>query len=193
METMNTDDEAQQNHDLRSEPMAELAQHFTATYRKERERVSRLVRRLGVPSADVEDAVQDVFLALHSRFHQLDRGAGLHLWLAAAALRVCSNRRRGVLRLRASLQLDREFHVEDIVDSRQIQPDERSADNERRRLLARAIARLDVNRRRVFVLAELEEHTAEEIAKLTCVSRNTVSSRLRIARQRVANTLRGVD
>jgi RNA polymerase sigma-70 factor, ECF subfamily len=189
---MNTE-QAQLNHELRSEPLAELALHFTATYRKERARVSRLVRRLGVPSDDVEDAVQDVFLALHSRFHQLDRGAGLHLWLAAAALRVCSNRRRGSLRLSASLRLDREFQLEDIVDSRQLLPDERSADNERRRLLARAIARLDVNRRRVFVLAELEEHTAEEIAKLTCVSRNTVSSRLRIARQRVADALRGVD
>jgi len=186
--------EPQHNHGLRtSEPMAELALQFTATYRKERGRVSRLVRRLGVPPADVEDAVQDVFLALHSRFHQLDRGAGLHLWLAAAALRVCSNRRRSVLRRSAGLRLNRELPVEEIVDSRQILPDERSADNERCRLLARAIARLDESRRQVFVLAELEERTAEEIAKLTCVSRNTVSSRLRIARQRVANTLRGVD
>lgn len=173
--------------------MAELASHFTATYRKEQARVSRLVRRLGVPPADVEDAVQDVFLALHSRFHQLDRSAGLHLWLAAAALRVCSNRRRGVLRQSVSLRLDRELDVEDIVDSRQILPDERTADNQRRRLLAQAIALLDANRQRVYVLAELEERTAEEVAQLTGASRNTVSSRLRIARQRVANTLRGVD
>ncbi|HYQ44281.1 MAG TPA: sigma-70 family RNA polymerase sigma factor [Polyangiaceae bacterium] len=187
-------DDRQPDRGLRAgEPIAELALHFTATYRKERGRVLSLVRRLGVPSADIEDAVQDVFMALHARFHQLDRGAGLHLWLAAAALRVCSNRRRSVLRRSANLRLDGELQVEDVVDSRQMLPDERSADNERRRLLARAIGRLDANRQQVFVLAELEEHTAEEIAKLTCVSRNTVSSRLRIARQRVASTLRGFD
>jgi len=187
-------DEPQQDRGLGiSEPLADLALHFTVTYRKERGRVLSLVRRLGVPSADVEDAVQDVFMALHSRFHQLDRGAGLHLWLAAAALRVCSNRRRSVLRRSTNLRLDGELQIEEIVDSRQILPDERSSDNERRRLLAGAIARLDTNRQQVFVLAELEECTAEEIAKLTRVSRNTVSSRLRIARQRVASTLRSVD
>jgi RNA polymerase sigma-70 factor, ECF subfamily len=187
-------DEPQQNLGLlANDSPAELTLRFTATYRKERGRVANLVRRLGVPAADVEDAVQDVFLALHSRFHQLDRGAGLHHWLAAAALRVCSNRRRSIVRRSARLRLDGGLCVENIVDSRQLLPDERSADNERRRLLTRAIARLDANRRQVFVLAELEERTADEIAQLTCVSRNTVSSRLRIARQRVANTLRGGD
>src|SRR6187551_3534984 len=96
--------EPQPSHGSRkSEPLAELAPHFTATYRKERGRILSLVRRLGVPCADVEDAVQDVFLALHSRFHQLDRGPGLHFWLAAAALRVCSNRRRSIQRRGAGL------------------------------------------------------------------------------------------
>jgi len=174
-----------------NERLAELAPDFSATYRKERGRILRLVRRLGVPQGDVEDAVQDVFLALHSRFHELDHGNALHLWLVAAALRVCSNRRRSLLRRSAGLGLHRDLQVEQIVDSRQILPDERSADNERRRLLACAIGRLDSNRRQVFVLAELEERTAEEIAKITSVSRNTVSSRLRIARQRVAMALRG--
>jgi len=183
-------DEPQQRDSLRnSQSVIEAASEFTATYRKERARISSLVRRLGVPPGDVEDAVQDVFLALHSRFHQLDRGAALHLWLAAAALRVCSNRRRSVLRRSASLGFG-DCPIEEIVDSRQLLPDERSADNERRRILAGALAGLDSARRQVFVLAELEQRTAEEIAKLTGVSRNTVSSRLRIARQRVANALR---
>jgi len=190
---MNTD-EPQANHGSKaSDPLGELAPLFTATYRKERARILTLVRRLGVPASDAEDAVQDVFLALHSRFHQLDRGAGLPLWLAAAALRVCSNRRRSIVRRSARLRLDGNLHVDEIVDSRQVLPDERSLDNERRRLLAEAISRLDTNRRQVFVLAELEERTAEEIAKLTCVSRNTVSSRLRIARQRIADSLLGLE
>lgn len=184
-------DEPQRNEGLPIRAaLAELASDFTATYRKERGRISRLVRRLGVPPADVEDAVQDVFLALHSRFHELERGNALHLWLTATALRVCSNRRRSVRRRGASIGPSGDPLIEQVVDFRQTLPDEWSSNNERRRLLARAIARLDSERQQVFVLAELEERTAEEIAQLTRVSRNTVSSRLRIARRHVAKALR---
>jgi RNA polymerase sigma-70 factor (ECF subfamily) len=170
-----------------------LGLHFSKTYRKEREFVVSTVRRLGVPQADVEDAVQDVFIILHSRFDELERGAGLRLWLAAVAVRICSNRRRSLLRRNAGGRFDSDFAIEELVDQRQGLPDELSADNERRRLLWSALARLDPKKREVFVLAELEQRTANEIASLTNVSRNTVASRLRAARRRVAHSLRGAN
>lgn len=168
--------------------VAELAHHYTLTYRNERRRIAGILRRLGVPTADVEDAVQDVFLALHARFHMLERGAALPNWLVAVAVRVSSNRRRS-LRRAARHRSDVELKVDDIVDTRQVSPDDWSSDNERRRLLARALERLDNNKRQVFVMAEFEERSMEEIAKLTSSPRNTVASRLRIARKRVARTI----
>jgi RNA polymerase sigma-70 factor (ECF subfamily) len=187
---MNIDVQARNPSSSSDQPVAELAHHYTLTYRSERRRIAGILRRLGVPAADVEDAVQDVFLALHARFHLLERGAALPKWLVAVAVRVSSNRRRS-LRRAARYRSDVELKVDDIVDVRQVAPDDWSSDNERRLLLARALERLDSNKRQVFVLAEFEEHSMEEIAKLTSSSRNTVASRLRVARQRVASTIQG--
>lgn len=50
-------------------------------------------------------------------------------------------------------------------------------------LVQRLLATLDDEQRTVFVLAELEELTAPEIAEITGANVNTVSSRLRLARR----------
>jgi len=50
------------------------------------------------------------------------------------------------------------------------------------RLLHRILDRLDDDKRAVFVLAELEQMTAPEIAEALSVNLNTVYSRLRAAR-----------
>jgi len=163
---------------------------FTATYLRERRFLLNMVRRLGVPQADLEDAVQDVFVVFHSRFRQLERGPGLHFWLGAVAIRICRNRRRSSARRRIARTPESERALEELVDTTQHLPDEFSLKNEQRRLLAAAVAQLDHSKQQVFILAELEECTGKEIAALTRVSRNTVASRLRLARQRVIHALR---
>jgi RNA polymerase sigma factor (sigma-70 family) len=80
--------------------------------------------------------------------------------------------------------------LEELVDTTQRPPDESSLKNEQRRLLAAAVARLDDSKQRVFILTELEQRTGKEIAALTRVSRNTVASRLRLARHRLLDALR---
>jgi RNA polymerase sigma-70 factor (ECF subfamily) len=51
------------------------------------------------------------------------------------------------------------------------------------RLLWRLLGELDPLKREVFVLAELEEMTAPEIAEAIGIPLNTAYSRLRVARQ----------
>ena len=53
-----------------------------------------------------------------------------------------------------------------------------------RRLLLEALAALDADRRAVFVMHELDELSAPEIAETLAIPLNTVYSRLRIARER---------
>jgi RNA polymerase sigma-70 factor (ECF subfamily) len=50
------------------------------------------------------------------------------------------------------------------------------------RELDRALAMIDMGRRAVFVLHEIEEMTAPEIAEIVGIPLNTVYSRLRVAR-----------
>jgi RNA polymerase sigma-70 factor (ECF subfamily) len=171
--------------------MDEFSAQFADTYLRERRFLLNMVRRLGVPQADLEDAVQDVFVVLHLRFHQIERGAGLRLWLSGVAIRVCSNRRRSIARRRLVRPSESERALEELADTRQCPPDESSVKNQQRRLLAAAVARLDNRKQQVFILAELEQCTGKEIAARTRTSRNTVASRLRIARRQVTDALRG--
>lgn len=57
-------------------------------------------------------------------------------------------------------------------------------------LLDRLVSVLDPNKRQVFVLIELEDVPAKEVAAQLGLSVNTVHSRLRLARQRITTEVR---
>jgi len=57
------------------------------------------------------------------------------------------------------------------------------------RVLDGLLARLDEDKREVFVLAEIEQMSAAEIAEIVEANVNTVSSRLRAARQEFEKAL----
>jgi len=67
--------------------------------------------------------------------------------------------------------------------------DEHLAEREARRVLHALLAGLDDDKRAVFVLAELEQMSAPEIAEATGLKLNTVYSRLRLARAEMDKAL----
>jgi RNA polymerase sigma-70 factor, ECF subfamily len=167
----------------------DLPVRFARTYREEHDFVVSLVRRLGVPAGDVEDAVQDVFVVLHRRLHELEAGVALRYWLRSVTFRVCSNHRRK-LSVHWPRSRGEPIDPDSLHDVLHRLPDEARALSEARQALARALSRLDGEKLEVFVLTELEERTASEIAELTQTSPNTVASRLRAARKRIAHVIR---
>jgi len=152
--------------------------------------VWRNLRRLGVTAADVEDRVQEVFVVAHRRLNDYqERGHGPRAWLFQIVLRVASEWRR-----------HRRRHPED-VDGGLAQELERT-EAEQADMIARrealdqldvALASLDVDKRAVLVLHEIEEMTAPEIAESLRLPVNTVYSRLRVARQQLEDALRAQD
>jgi RNA polymerase sigma-70 factor (ECF subfamily) len=152
---------------------------FRALYDAHAAFVWRNLRRLGVADADVEDKVQEVFVVAHRRWTDfVDRGHGPRAWLFQIALRVASDARRhrrrhpvdpdgGIAQDRASIEPPQAREV---------------ARKEAINLLDRALASIDLGRRAVLVLHEIEQMTAPEIAKTLEIPLNTVYSRLRVAR-----------
>src|SRR5262245_43421898 len=67
---------------------------FEGLYQRSVDFVWRRLRRLGVGTAAVEDAVQDVFLAAHARLPSFEWSPVTRAWLAQAAAHVASNHRR---------------------------------------------------------------------------------------------------
>jgi RNA polymerase sigma-70 factor (ECF subfamily) len=142
----------------------------------------RTLRRLGVPQAQLDDAVQDVFLVVHRRLPEFD-GRSLRGWLYAIAVRVASDYRRGTAQRRTVPLPDT------LVDPR-ADPAHESEVAESVRLLHQLLGELDEPKRTVFVLGELEELSVPEMAAALGENLNTVASRLRAARERFDEAFR---
>jgi len=152
-------------------------QRFHALYREHFDFVFRNLRRLGLSAALAEDALQDVFLVALRRIAEFREGTHPKAWLFAIALRVAGNYRRGLRRRGEPLPL------EDVgVPAGQAGPFDATAEHQARRFLHEFLEALDDKRRAVFVMAELEQLTAPEIAQALSANLNTVYSWLRSAR-----------
>jgi len=138
--------------------------------------VWRTLHRLGVARSHLDDAAQDVCVVVYRRLAEFD-GRSLRGWLYAIAVRVASDYRRRPWH-RRSVPL-----TEGVVDSAP-DPGQASELGESVRLLHELLAELPDEQRVVFVLGELEQLTAPEIAKALSLNLNTVYSRQRVARAR---------
>lgn len=147
---------------------------FELVYGRHFRGIWRTLRRLGVAAAHLDDAAQDVFVVAHRRLGEFD-GRSLRGWLYGIALRVASDYRRGAAR-RESLPLEESFPTP-APD-----PAQASELSESVRVLHLLLGELAEPKRTVFVLGELEELSAPEIAEVLGVNLNTVYSRLRAAR-----------
>lgn len=151
---------------------------FSTLYVSHAAFVRSQVRRCGVPDADIDDAVQEVFCVLLRRMSEVDAQMPLHGWLMCVTSFVCRNHRRSVGRRAKWLDSQTSLDVERCsVDSPPCATPLSPA-------LEQLLARLDPHQRRVLLLTAFEERTAKEIAELLGISPNTVASRLRAARRK---------
>ncbi len=160
--------------------------NFRAMYEAHVDFVWRNLRRLGVAESDGEDRTQEVFVVAHRRFAEYtDRGHGPRAWLFQIVLRVASDARRhsrrhpevpdgGVAMDRASVEAQQTDEI---------------ARTEALSRLDSALSSIDLGRRAVLVLHEIEEMTAREIGQVLGIPLNTVYSRLRVGRMELEQAL----
>ncbi len=154
---------------------------FDDLYERHVDAVWRLLARAGVPSSDLEDAVQEVFLVAHRKLPEFRGDSQPKTWLFSIGLRVAKDARRRLARKGGTEPLDAHPRLES--DQRL---EEQTMQRQRFEQLLRLLDALDDDLREVFVLAELEELSAPEIATVTGHNVNTVYSRMRTARLRFA-------
>ncbi|MBX7082625.1 MAG: sigma-70 family RNA polymerase sigma factor [Nannocystaceae bacterium] len=155
---------------LDEDRLADLA----VVYREHHEYVARVLRYLGLEPHLVDDALQDVFLVVHRRLASFDARRSLRNWLYGIARRVASEYRRGMRRGSRPLVLvsDPSLHAAGRDDVRL----------ESAAMVEQFLTALDEDKRRVFLLTEVEGMTAPEIAEAEQLNVNTVYARLRAAR-----------
>src|SRR5450432_418158 len=146
-------------------------------YRDHAEFLWRVLRRLGVRPADVEDVCHDLFLVVHRKLPEFRHHASIRTWLYSIAVRCASDyrRRAHITRETSDIEL-----VETPVEASQLQS---VADREARAVLDEILHSLDGAKREVFVLYELEELAMVDVAEAVGCPIQTAYSRLHAARE----------
>lgn len=147
------------------------------------DRLWRVLRRYGVPEANVEDAAQEVLLVLARRLEDVSPGSE---WAFAysTARRVAADRRRMD---RARPRTEGSEPLASIADPRQSEAAARADDC---RELDALLDDLPDEQREVVVLVELVGMTMGEVAQLLGVPPGTVASRLRRGRAHLEQLVR---
>lgn len=154
---------------------------FEQVYREHFAFVFRNARRLGIPSAQVDDVVQDVFLVVHRRLPEYEPRAPMRAWLYRILFLVAVDARRRARR--AEDGVEDGAIIEGLAAPSHTEPDRRAEQADARRVLEGILSKMPEERRMTFVLAELEQLSAPEIAEAMGENVNTVYSRLRLARR----------
>jgi RNA polymerase sigma-70 factor, ECF subfamily len=149
---------------------------FSAVYDEYFKFVWRSLRRLGVPPALLDDAVQEVFLIVHRRLPDFEGRSSLKTWLFGIVLNVSQHAMRSLARhstdrLPPPVTVAERTPQDDLVRAEAMET------------LYRLLDQLPPERRSAFVMAELEEMSAAEIAEAAQLPLNTVYSRIRLARR----------
>jgi RNA polymerase sigma-70 factor (ECF subfamily) len=158
------------------------ADEFARLFAAEAPRVWRVLRRLGIAQADLEDVCQEVFLVVYQRWHEFRGDSSLRTWIYGIALRKALGHRR-----RKHVRDSRPLAHEPSTAPEQQQALESA---EQRQLLQRALDRLGDGKREVFVLYELEQLAMREVADALGLPLHTAYARLYAARAELAATLR---
>jgi RNA polymerase sigma-70 factor, ECF subfamily len=140
------------------------------------------LRRLGVAPPDLEDLTHDVFLQVQRHLGDYDASRPIRPWLFGFAFRIASQYGRRAHRRHETVGLG---GAREAVDPAAL-PDERLSAERDRRLVLDALEAIDLDRRAVFVLYEIDEVPMDEIARSLGIPVNTAYSRLRVARAEFA-------
>ncbi len=138
----------------------------------------RSLRGLGVPSANADDAAQQVFLVAAQKLELIAAGSE-RSFLFSTARGIAANARRSRARSR---EVPEEGALAEPVDGAP-DPEQEAARAQARRVLEGILEGLSDDLRSVFVLFELEGMTTMQMAELLGVPMGTVASRLRRARE----------
>lgn len=152
---------------------------FRALFHREAGYVWATLRRLGVHPSDVEDVTQEVMLRVFRLQGDYDPSRPLRPWIFGIAHRVAAEWRR-----------HRRRHPEDPTDfddrdlaSTQGDAEATVAARQAKALVERALLAVEIDRRAVFILHDLEGCPAPDIARTLEIPVNTAYSRLRLARE----------
>lgn len=150
---------------------------FRDVFERDFDYVWHALGKLGVRDADRQDVAQEVFLTAHAIWHDYDATRPARPWLFGIAYRLALRHRARAMNARERLD-----EVPEPADD--APPADVALERaERQRLVAKAIEGIELSRRAVFLLADLDGLSMPEVTVALGIPLNTGYSRLRLARE----------
>jgi len=152
---------------------------FHGLYKAEFSYVVRTLRRLGVPPSSLEDVSQDVFVAIYRHIADYDPARPLRPWLFGFAFRIASDHRKLA---RHRYEAHEPLAEGDVPADADGSPEALLEDERKRRAVLKALDAMELAKRDLVVMHDLEGMPVPEIAAMLDIPLNTAYSRLRLAR-----------
>lgn len=158
---------------------------FDELVRRHERRIFRTVQGITRNEEDSEDVLQEAFTQAYTHLHNFQGEARFSTWLTRIAInQALMNLRR---RRAGHFSIDEIAESEDAPLPREIvdwgpSPEQRFSQLELRKILEKALARLDPGKRIVFQLRDIEEISVQQTARILSLSITAVKSRLLRAR-----------
>jgi RNA polymerase sigma-70 factor, ECF subfamily len=174
----------------RPDDLQAAAVSFANLYDAHADFVWRNARRLGARPESLDDIVQDVFMVVHRKLHELNSRESLRAWLFSILVRTIQNHKRSLRRKDPHVRsgesaLDPAY----VADAPHLSPHAMAERSDAVRLVLQALQDLDADKREVFILSELEEMSVPEISEALSVNAHTIQSRVRAARKQFEQTM----
>lgn len=159
----------------------------SAIYTEHADFVWRTLQQLGVHEQDREDLLQEVFIVVHRKLSGFNGGASMTAWLFGICKHVTVAYRR---RPHHRRELADDSVPETTPSNDELSPETAAEIREKHKQLEAILNELDLDRRAVLVMFEIDELSCEAIATLLCIPLGTVYSRLHAARKEFVKALR---
>lgn len=131
---------------------------------------------------DAEDVAQETFLIAYRKLDQFERRSSFYTWLHRIAFNAAIDLQRKKKRTKNQVVNSEMMDSVDVVDMQSCSPESIVLVKETVNQVQLAMSRLDVERRNIIVLRDLQGMDYSEIASLLGIPVGTVRSRLHRAR-----------
>ena len=142
---------------------------------------------------DLDDAVQEAFLALTRSRASFRGDAGIGTWLFTAVRNACRQLLRPVARRRRVLGEEAGLDALDDLATPELGPEELAERDELVALVQQALAQVDADHREILVLRDLEGRSGPETAAALGLSIDAMKSRLHRARAALRREVMRLD
>lgn len=165
-------------------------QLYEILMRRYNQTLFRAVRSYLHDQEDVEDAMQEAYMTAFQKLTQFKGEAAFSTWLVRIGINEALQRLRRARSRNSHLDNDiLEERLNQLPDTQQMDPEERTIQMEDRRILEQAIDRLPAPYRVVYMLREVEGLSGAEAAQCLDITEGNVKVRLHRAKTMMKDDL----